>query len=150
MDKSLIFIALLLIAVGTAEQYGESRVQHKWDQHNLEVKGKLALEKQRSDAERIKLIEDHKKEIEYAKSKAGADAISRFLREHGLLPNGAPVHRPDDSVGEAEVPEGTDGAASKFGAGESLEEFATRCGIDAIKVELCTEWAIKEGLEVVQ
>lgn len=148
MNYLLAGIAVILILLGV-EQWGEHRVQVEWDK---ETAARIAITGQakRQSAEAANDVEEqHKKDIEYAKSQAGRAAVADFLRRHGLLPDGSPVSvaRGD---GQAEVPVRTDGAACESGFAERIKEFAARCLHDARKVEMCMEWAKRENLEVVE
>jgi hypothetical protein len=131
-------IAAILILLG-AEQWGEHRVQVKWDQDaavrqalldKTTLDNKEALDANKAQYEKDRLA---------ATSQAGRDAVNRFLRDHGLLPDGSRVSSGGNVP--AQSPQGTDGPPSQCGTSGALESFANDCAQDALKVmrwqEIC-------------
>jgi membrane protein involved in colicin uptake len=133
--------ALLALALFSAEKFGEHKVQAKWDIDKAERAAVAKADADRNEKNLAALDDKFKKEIEHAKSEASRRAVANWLKSHGLLPDGTPVR---GAGCEAEVPQGADGASSELGA---VERLADNCIRDARKVELCTEWAVREGLE---
>lgn len=139
-------IALIVITLVGAEQYGEHRIQAQWDLEvaRLDAVSKQAKESNKKTNEAIDA--QHKKDIEYAKSEAGKSAIADYLRRHRLLPASAPV-RDADSGAKTESTQVADAPACECGTRSSIEEFAGRCGQDALTILNFQEWVIREGLE---
>lgn len=144
MNQWLIGLVVLVAALFAAEWHGRYTVQAKWDTDKAERAAVSKAEADRNEKNLAALGDKYKKEIEYAKSEASRNAVSTWLKSHGLLPDGTPVR---GTGGEAKVPKIPDGATSESGAAERIQGFADRCIRDARKVELCTEWAVREGLE---
>ncbi|MFA5976502.1 MAG: hypothetical protein WC859_10125 [Elusimicrobiota bacterium] len=145
MNYLYAILALLAIALG-CEQWGEHRVQVKWDQDKAVRQARLDDEIARGEKIIADMRDKFKKEKAYAESEASKRAVDRFLRDHGLLPSGLPV-RPVAN-GQAQVPQGADGTTCESGFAERIKDFAARSLRDARKVAMCTEWAVREGLEI--
>ena len=112
---------------------GASHVQHTWDLERERQNTAAELADKQSDAARRATDEQHKKDIEHAKSQAGRTAIVTWLKSHGLLPDGAPVS--GSGGGQNAGSRVTDAAGGEFGTGGGIEGFALRCGEDALTVE---------------
>lgn len=143
MTRYLYALAILCAWTGVAVLYGEHRMQIEWD---LEIARQEAKAEQARDADLAarKADEDqHRKDIENAKSKAGRAAVAAWVKSHGLLPDGA-CRGQADGTGEF------DGSAGQSGTGDSIEEFARGCALDAQHVLRWQEWAVREGLEIVE
>lgn len=138
-------VALVLMLVG-AMLYGEHRVQVKWDLERARQETITALARETDEAARKADAEQHKKDIENAKSQAGRTAIARWLRDHGLLPDGSPMS--GSGGGQTDCAGKPDGTAGQSGTGGRIEEFAEGCALDALHVLRWQEWAVREGLEV--
>jgi membrane protein involved in colicin uptake len=124
--------ATILILIGV-EQYGEHRIQVKWDS-DIEVRQTLLEKSKQDNQEALDASKaQYEKDRIAATSQAGRDAVNRFLRDHGLLPNG---DRMPSSTGDSQAQgeQGTDGATKERGTGSEIERFSTGCGEDALKV----------------
>lgn len=137
--KPISVTAVALTIVLGLISYGEHRVQIKWDAANAVA----AAAKEKADGvdaeARAALVKQHMEDLNYAKSEAGKQAIRDYLRTHRLY----------NTCGSTpQVPQGADGTTSQRGDATALEQFAGRCRADAQKVRLCTQWAIREQLEV--
>jgi hypothetical protein len=139
-------LVLLAIALG-CEQWGEHRIQVKWDQDKAVREAQLETEKKHNQETVDDLNDKWKKTLDTAIGKAGRAAIDRFLREHGLLPSGLPV-QPNPGAVQAQGPQVSDGAADQPGAGSGLAEFATGCALDALKVMDWQELCVRQHCEV--
>lgn len=135
-------LAALAILIGV-EQFGEHHVRSQWDTDIAVRQGVAEAEAERNKRNLADLQAKYKKDIEYAKTQASKRAVADYLRTHGMLPV-CPAVQPGAS-GQTDIPSSTDGAASQY---EAIERFAARCIDDARKVEMCAEWAIREGLPV--
>jgi hypothetical protein len=130
---------------------GQAYIQNIW---NIE---EAAEKKEADDAilrdHKAKIENDlqHERDIASVKSNAGRDAISSFLRSHGLLPDGTSVRdnsgKPD-SGNQANIPEGVYVPPSESGTSQGLEGFAGNCGQDALMILRVQEWAKNEKLPV--
>lgn len=128
-------IVLLLLGV---EQYGEHRVQVLWDLEKARLET-IAKQEKETDRKAIDAInEQHKKDIENAKSKAGRDAVRNYI--NGLL------HSKGDS-NQTQSAEGISQSASQCGVSMEVEEFGQRCAQDAMTILRFQEWVQREGLE---
>ena len=146
MTRYLYGAAALVLLVLGAVLYGGHRVQVKWDLDKARQETIAALARETDEAARKAEVEQHKKDIEHAKSQAGRTAVSAWLKSHGLLPDGSPVSGFGD--GQADCTGKPDGTAGQPGTGGRIEEFAEGCALDALHVIRWQEWAIREGLEV--
>jgi hypothetical protein len=136
MNQWLIGLVVLATALFAAEWHGRHTVQTKWDIEKAKYAAVAKADADRNEKNLAALGDKYKKEIEHAKSEASRNAVSTWLKSHGLLPSFAGC--------KAEVPKGADGATGESG---TIERFADACISDARKVEMCTEWAMREGLE---
>lgn len=138
----LLAIIVLIFAV---EQYGEHRIQSKWDIETARLQG-IAKEAERRNKENISAIEaQHKKDIEHAKSKAGKSAVSDWLKSHGLLPDGSAVSGSGSC--EAQSTTKPNGKPEESGTGNGIKAFATDCALDALHVLMFQEWVKREGMD---
>ena len=128
-------VAIILLLLGI-EQYGEHRVQVQWDTEKAKIQAVSDAEKARNLKTIAELNEQHKREVEYAKSKAGRDAVNRWLREHGLLSDGAEM-RDCASPSASDRTGLSDAGREEQGTGTSLEGFAINCADDASRL---TDW----------
>lgn len=139
-------LAALCVLLLGVEQYGEHRVNVKWDLERARLVT-IAVQAAATDKAANKAVEDqHKKDIENAKSKAGRAAVAAWVKSHGLLPSGPQM--PNPGCGQTDGTGGPDDPAGQSGVGERIAEFAEGCALDALKVLNWQEWAIREGLEV--
>ena len=134
-------LAAMALLIG-AEQFGEHRIQALWDIETERLEAVAEQVKVDDENDRIAIAERHRRDIQNAKSEAGRKAIRNYIRTRGMLPTNPAACGQTDGAG------GADGAAAEPGLGNSLEEFASRCGQDALKVLAWQEWAIRQGLEV--
>ena len=133
-------IAILLLLLGV-EQYGEHRVKTQWDLESARLQA-LADQAKNQDKEINAVLEEqHRKDIQNAKSEAGKSAIREYIRTHGML-------HIEGSNNQAQNSSGVNDASSQCGTSLEVEEFATRCGEDALKILRFQEWAIRENLEI--
>lgn len=140
-------IALMILMLVGAEQYGEHRVQAQWD---LEVARFAAIakqEKEENEKTNEAIEAQHKKDIEHAKSEAGKSAITDYLRRHRMLPASPPVRNEGDCA-KTEDTKVVDAPTCECGTSSSIEEFAGRCGQDALTILNFQEWVVREGLDV--
>lgn len=146
MNQTIAAIIAMIVILICAEQYGEHRIQVQWDKDKA-VREALLNKEKRTNKETIDALNtQHEKDVKSATSKAGRDAVSAWLKSHGLLPNGDRLSSSGDSKAEsAKVP---DGEPLKSESSNRLEEFAIGCAKDALKVMDWQEWAIRENLEV--
>jgi len=128
--------ALVVLSLGMW-LLGASHVQHKWDLERERLRTIADQAKQQSDAARHAVEEQHRKDIEHAKSKAGRTAIYAWLKSHGLLPDGTPVS--GSGGGQNAGACVTDATGGEHGTGGGIESFALRCGQDALTVEAWQE-----------
>lgn len=140
---------IIALAMFGSVWWGEHQMQVEWDKDKAARQAVLDNEVAHNKANVADLKDKFDKEIKHAESKAGKRAVADFLRRHGLLPDGTPVSVPGGD-GQAEGSGRVDGAACESGFAERIKEFAERCLYDARKVEMCTEWAKRENLEVVE
>lgn len=131
-------LAAIALLIG-AEQWGEHVVTVEWDKDKAVRQALLDSEINRNKETLDALKAQHQKDQSAATSKAGRDAVDRFIRER-LLSSCASLQ--PGGHAETQSVEGTDGAASQPRTSEPLAEFVTGCGQDALKVmrwqELCT------------
>jgi hypothetical protein len=136
----IVVIAILCGALFGAERYGEHVVQMKWDQDTavrLALLNKVKQEnKEALDANR----KQYEKDKQAAASKAGRDAVARYMAERGLL---STCNRLSSGPGDVSAQSSgrTDESAKEPGTGAALESFTTDCALDALQVmrwqELC-------------
>lgn len=132
-------LAAIAILIGV-EQFGEHRIQTLWDLETERIEA-IAKQEKENDRKAIDAIsEQHRKDIQNAKSEAGKSAVREYLRTHGMLPS-------QGSDNQAANTEGISNSSCKCGASVETEEFAERCGEDALKLLRVTEWALRESLE---
>jgi hypothetical protein len=125
-------ISAILILIAT-EQYGEHRVQVKWDQ-DIAVRQALLDKTKQDNKEALNADKiQYDKDKVAATSKAGRDAIAGYIRERGLLPAGCGVQSSPGNV-PSQGAQGTDGTPGELGTGSALEGFAASCANDALKV----------------
>ena len=147
MERYLIAFTVLAGLMLGIEQYGEHRVQVEWDKDKA-VRAALlnqAVENGEKNAEHV--AEQLRGYYEHALSKEGRTALNRWLKSHGLLPDGAPVRGCADQSA-ADSSSSADGASGEQWVGGSLEEFATNCALDAQRL---TDWQAlcrEQGCEV--
>ena len=147
MRDILFALAAIFVLVLWAEQYGEHRIQTKWNDETIRLET-IANEAIKRNEENLNALNlQHKKDIELAKSQAGRAAIAAWLKSRGLLPDGSPVQpRCDGDKAESpEVPDGGPDPEPVIGIG--IEEFAADCAKGALMNMDWREWAIREGLE---
>ena len=137
-------IAALLILAGI-EQYGEHRVQAKWDLERARNEAVAKQEAERDKQAGIAAEEQRKKDIENAKSEGGRIVLNNWLRKHGLLPDGSAVSGSDSDKTNCTC--NPDDTADQSGAGERIAELAEGCALDALHVLQWQEWAIREGIK---
>lgn len=142
---ALAMLAALCALLLGVEQYGEHRVQVKWDLERERQEAVAQQEAERDKQANAATEAQRKKDIENAKSEAGRIALNNWLRKHGLLPDGSPVS--GSCSGKANCPSKPDGASGQSGSGERIADFARGCALDALHVLQWQEWAIREGLE---
>jgi len=146
MNQYLIGAFVVITVLIGVEQYGEHRIQVQWDKDKA-VREALLNNEKRTNKETIDALNtQHEKDIKSATSKAGRDAVSNWIKSHGLLPNGDRVSSRGD--GKAESPKVSDGESLKSEPSNRLEEFAIGCAKDALKVMDWQEWAKRENLEI--
>lgn len=133
------YLLALLIALIFSEQYGENRIQDKWDTQKAIDAALVAAQDQKNKETLDDLKAQHEKDIEFAKAQAGRDAVNRWLHDHGLLPDGTPMF-PGNSV-STEGSKVSNGTPGQSGLGDKITQFATDCAKDALMVmdwqELC-------------
>lgn len=145
IQRGIVALALLVVALVAAEQWGEHVVRVEWDK-DIAIRNALFNEAAKQNERHIAdMTSKFKKEKKHAESEAGKRAVAVWLHDHGLLPSGLTV-RPADS-GQAKIPEGADGSSCEPGYSERIKDFSSRCIEDARRVEMCAEWARFEGLE---
>jgi hypothetical protein len=126
-------VLLFIASITGAWLSGSHHVQKKWDLENERLQTIADLAIVQRDAAARTVAEQHKKDIEHAKSQAGRTAIATWLKSHGLLPDGTPVS--GSGGGQNAGSRVTDAAGGEHGTGGSIEGFALRCGEDALTVE---------------
>lgn len=140
-------IALIVMVLFGVEQYGEHRIQTKWDLEVARLEAVAKQEKESNEKTNKAVEAQHKKDIEHAKSEAGKSAIADYLRRHRMLPVSVPVRNEDNST-ETESTKVVDAPTCECGTSSSIEEFAGRCGQDALTILNFQEWVVREGLDV--
>lgn len=146
MNQYLIGIIVILFLILGIEQYGEHRIQTKWDIDIAQREAVAKHDKEENTKNLADLKDKWKKEKKDAESEAGKRAVAKYLRSIGLLPSGIPVRKCDGS--QADIPQGTDSTSSESGLTERITQLAGRCIEDARRVEMCAQWAIRENLPV--
>lgn len=139
------FVVIVVILLGV-EQYGEHRIQSKWDVDIAEREAVAKHDKEENAKNLADLKDKWKKEKKDAESEAGRRAVAKYLRDAGLLPSGLPVRKCDS--GQANIPQGTDSTTSESGLAERITQLAERAIEDARRVEMCTQWAARENLPI--
>jgi len=140
-----IVVAVILLLIGV-EQYGEHRIQVKWNEDKAARAAVTERDKQENAKNLADLKEQFEKEKKDAESEAGRRAVAKYLRDYGLLPSSIPVRIGDSH--QADIPQRADTTSGESGLAERITELAGRCIDDARKVELCAEWAARENLPV--
>lgn len=138
------FVIVAFILVGI-EQYGEYRIQEKWDLERARNEAVAQQEAERDKQANAATEAQRKKDIENAKSEAGRTALNNWLRKHGLLPDGSPVS--GSGGGQTNCTGKPDGTTGQSGSGERIADFARGCALDALHVLQWQEWAMREGIE---
>lgn len=134
-------IAAGLLLFGSV-QWGKHLTQVEWDKDKA-VRQALHDQTVKQNKEALDALESqYKKDKLAATSKAGRDAVARYLRER-VLPTCATGA--DTTQGQP----GIDGTASESGTGEPLEKFVTGCGLDALKVMRWQELCVRANCEIV-
>lgn len=141
IQKLIAMLVFLVGLSGICYYSGASHVQKKWDIDKAERAAVVAHELELDAKVLADLKDKYKTEVEYAKSKAGRDAITNYIRTHGMLCAESGVH-------QTNVSGGSDATSGESGTSGRLAEFTARCADDARRVRMCTEWAIREGLPV--
>lgn len=148
VPKILAVVMMAMTLCAGSYLAGSTAVRKEWDLERARQEAVAERERQENAANLAALKNKYQEEIEHAKSKAGRDAVARWLREHGLLPDGSPLHTGKRDSGQADISKGTDEAACESRFAERIKEFAGRCAEDARRVAMCAEWASREGLPV--
>lgn len=131
-----------LVFLLCAEQWGEHRVQVEWEKDKA-VRQALLDQTIKQNEDTLNAIKSQaRKDQAAATSKAGRDAVNRFLREHGLLLT-------SEGHLQAQGQQGTNGTSDQSGTGDPLEEFAIGCGRDALKVMRWQELCVRMNCEIV-
>jgi len=145
MNQTIAAIVALIVLLIGVEQYGEHRIQVKWDQ-DIAIRKALADKAEKDNKENIDALnKQHQKDIKTATSKAGRDAVAAYLKSIGLLSNGATVR--SEGSGKAESPKLPDERSdTESSSRTSLEEFGIECAKGAVMNMDWREWAIREGL----
>lgn len=141
-------VIAILLAAGLFTA-GMAYVQKEWDKDK--AINKALLEQKDKDATDvvIRLNDAWQKEKKNAETKAGRDYLARWLRDHGLLPDGSPV-RSAGGKAPAEGSQVSDATGGEQDAGRGLAEFAGKCGRDANRL---TDWqhlCEVQGCEVIE
>jgi hypothetical protein len=130
---------------------GKAYVQNLWNIEEAAEKKEQDDAKVRDHKAKIENDLQHERDIASVKSNAGRDAISSFLRSHGLLPDGTSVRdsagKPD-SGNQANIPERVYVPPGESGTSAGIEGFAGNCGQDALMILRVQEWAKNEKLPV--
>lgn len=136
----LVGIGVLALLVFASVMYGKHLVQVEWDKDKAVRQSLLDREVNQNKEALDALKSQYETDKTAATSKAGRDAVARYIRERGLLP--ACAQLPSQGHVPAQSSEGDDAATGQPGTGDSLTEFVAGCGQDALKVmrwqELCT------------
>jgi hypothetical protein len=133
-------IAILIALLGI-EQYGEHRVQTRWDIETARLQA-IADQEKRQDKEITAILEaKHLKDIQHAKSEAGKSAVRDYLKSHGLLHS-------EGSNSQTTCSGVPNESTSESGIGGSIEEFAGRCAQDSLTILEWQEWAQRENLPI--
>ena len=139
----LIIVAVLL----GAEQWGEHRVQVQWNTDKKVREALLNAETKRNEESVNELIKQHKNDMAAAESKAGRDAVNRWLRDHRVLPGSAPVRCPSGNTQPegAKTPDERPDTEPEFGGG--IEGFAVECAKGALMNMQWRELCLKADCE---
>lgn len=142
--KLLFSASLLAGSWGMGAYY----TQTKWDQ-DIAIRAALLDQAEKQNKETINdLNTQHQKDIKSATSKAGRDAINKWLAANGVLPNSLPV-RQTTGTDTTIHPEVSNAASAQQEPRGGIESFALRCAQDALIVTDWQELAIRERWKVV-
>jgi hypothetical protein len=131
----------ILIALLGIEQYGEHRVQTRWDIETARLRA-IADQEKRQDKEINAILEaKHLKDIQYAKTQSAKSAIAGYVKSHGLLHS-------EGSCSKTASSGVSDGTAGESGTSADIEEFASACAHDAQIILDWQEWALRENLPI--
>lgn len=144
IQKALVAIVTVMTLCAVSYMAGSDAVRNEWDLEKARIAAIALHERDANEANLKSLKKKFKEELEHEKDAAFSAGIRSFLSTNGLLSCRSTV-RDTDSGSEAEIPAGVDAAPRESG---NLERFAADCVRDARKVEMCAEWAMREGLEV--
>jgi len=133
MNRLAASLIALVALSGAMWLLGASHVQHKWDleRERLRTIAEQAVKQGKAALQAVE--QQHRKDIEHAKSQAGRTAIAAWLKSHGLLSDGSQV--PGSGSGQNASSCVTDATGGERGTGGGIEGFALRCGQDALTVE---------------
>ena len=133
-------IAILIALLGI-EQYGEHRVQTRWDIETARLQA-ISDQEKRQDKEITAILEaKHLKDIQYAKTQAAKSAIADYVKSHGLLHS-------EGGCSQTASSGVSNGTPSESGTSADIEEFASACAHDAQIVLDWQEWALRENLPI--
>jgi sRNA-binding protein len=138
--KQIAGVVAICFIIFAIDQNGANRVQARWDAETARFKLVAKQAEEQNKAVNKAINEQHKKDIDYAKSEAGKSAIRDYLKSHSLLPNSC-----SSQTNSTSLPYAT---GSELQPGGSLEEFAGRCAQDAITVGDWQERAKREGFKI--
>jgi hypothetical protein len=128
-------LAVSMLVIIGVEQYGEHRVQSEWDKDVAIRQALIDKAKQENKESLDEIRKQYEKDKRAATSKAGRDAIARYIRERGLLQEACAGNV------QAQGSKGVNGISEEPRTSAALESFAGDCASDALKVirwqELC-------------
>lgn len=148
LQKLLALSAMAALICAASWKAGSDAAQKKGDIEKAKVEAVAAKEKQDNARNLAELKAQFKKELDHETDAAYKRALRDALNSWGLLPGGSSVRKSSAGGGEAVVSEGADVPSCEPGLAERIEAFAADCVRDARRVEMCTQWAIREGLPV--
>ena len=124
---------------------GKAEVQKLWDAEEAEEQNARVIAEQLSREAKHHDDLQHQKDIDAAKTKAGADAIANYLKSIGVLHQVSSV-----SVGDskADSPKGVDATTSESSTSDSIKRFAEACASDAMMVLRWQDFARTNDLPI--
>jgi len=145
MNQTIYAIVAIIVLLIGVEQYGEHRVQVKWNEDKA-IRAALAEQAAKDNKENIDALnKQHAKDLKSATSKAGRDAVAAYLKSIGLLSNGLTVRDSDCKAQSSKLPD--ERSDTESSSRTSLEEFGIECAKGALMNIDWRAWAVREGLE---
>ena len=136
LQKLIALTVTVMTLCAVSYMAGGNAVREEWNKEKAVRAALLDAEKKRNLKTVAELKDKHQKEMDHAKTKAGRDAVNRWLREHCLLPSQLQV-RDCGSKAPADRAKVPDGRGEEQRTGGGIEGFAINCADDASRL---TDW----------